>query len=94
MTPLPLWIYPYIALSVVTFVAYGLDKRRAASGGRRIPEIALHLLELCCGWPGALIAQQVFRHKRRKTRYLVVFWLIVALHLAAGAYLWSRSQQT
>ena len=90
MTPLPLWIYPYVAVSVVTFVAYGLDKRRAGRADRRIPEIALHLLELCGGWPGALVAQQVFRHKRRKIRYLVVFWLIVALHLGVGAWLWAQ----
>jgi uncharacterized membrane protein YsdA (DUF1294 family) len=91
MPPLPFWAASYLVMSAAAFVAYGVDKRRAERAGRRIPEIWLHLLELCCGWPGALIAQQVFRHKRRKTRYLVVFWLIVALHLGAGAWLWRSS---
>ncbi|WP_147463771.1 DUF1294 domain-containing protein, partial [Pseudomonas amygdali] len=32
------------------------------------------------GWPGALLAQQVFRHKTRKVSFQIVFWLIVLAH--------------
>jgi uncharacterized membrane protein YsdA (DUF1294 family) len=85
--PLPPWLAVYAIASLVTFLAYGLDKRRAQRGGRRVPEATLHLLELCGGWPGALVAQQVFRHKRRKARYLAAFAAIVALHIAALAWL-------
>lgn len=35
-----------------------------------------------CGWPGAGVGQIVFRHKRRKAAYMVVFLGIVVLHLA------------
>lgn len=86
---LPWWTWVYAAMSLVTLIAYALDKRRAISRGRRIPERTLHLLELLGGWPGALIAQQAFRHKRRKGRYLAVFTLIVAIHIAA-ILLWAR----
>ena len=80
------WVYG--AMSVLAFATYGLDKRAAIKGLRRVPEARLHLLELFGGWPGALAAQQVFRHKRRKLRFLVVTWAIVALHLALlGAWL-------
>jgi uncharacterized membrane protein YsdA (DUF1294 family) len=79
----------YALMSIVTFTAYGLDKRAAARGQRRIAERTLHLLELLGGFPGALIGQQVFRHKRRKMRFLIVFWLIVVVH-AAGWFLWWR----
>jgi uncharacterized membrane protein YsdA (DUF1294 family) len=41
----------------------------------------LHASELLGGWPGALVAQQVFRHKTRKLSYQSAFWLIVTLHL-------------
>jgi len=67
-------------MSVVTFLAYLMDKRRAVGGTWRIRESMLHLLELGGGWPGALVAQQVLRHKSSKGRYLLVFWAIVALH--------------
>jgi uncharacterized membrane protein YsdA (DUF1294 family) len=82
----------YAVMSLITFTYYGLDKRRAGRGGWRIPEKTLHLLELLGGWPGALLAQSLFRHKRSKASYMLVFWLIVALHAAAwiGAYLLVR----
>ncbi|WP_337957137.1 DUF1294 domain-containing protein [Marinobacter sp.] len=31
------------------------------------------MFELCCGWPGALMAQQVFHHKPRKVSYQFLF---------------------
>lgn len=70
-----------ILMSVVTFMAYAADKHFAESGRRRIPEANLHLLELLCGWPGALLAQRVLRHKTRKNSYRVAFWAIVILNL-------------
>ena len=40
----------------------------------------LHEVEILGGWPGALLAQQLLRHKTKKTSYQVVFWLIVLMH--------------
>jgi len=80
-------------MSLVTFVAYGLDKGRARTAGRRIPEQTLHLLAFLGGWPGAWIAQRLFHHKTRKLSFRVTFWLVVALHLAlvgTAAYLLAR----
>ena len=67
--------------SLWTFLAYGIDKRRARVGSRRVPEKSLHLLAFVGGWPGALAGQQVFRHKTQKLGFRIVFWGIVALHL-------------
>jgi uncharacterized membrane protein YsdA (DUF1294 family) len=72
---------------VAAFIAFGLDKRAARRGRWRVPEASLHLVELLGGFPGALIGQRIFRHKRRKARYMLIFWLIVALH-AAGWLAW------
>ncbi len=82
----------YALVSIVTFAAYGFDKRRAVRGGQRIPEHTLHGLELLGGWPGALIAQNVFRHKRRKLTYMLTFFGIVAIHVAIWIawYRWAR----
>jgi len=76
----------YALMSAVTFIAYGLDKRRALRGQRRVRERTLHLLELAGGWPGGLLGQIAFRHKRRKVSYMLVFVGIVLLHIA-GWYL-------
>jgi uncharacterized membrane protein YsdA (DUF1294 family) len=70
----------YGVVSVVAFLLYWRDKREAREDSWRTPENILHAVELAGGWPGALIAQQVFRHKTRKVSYQVAFWLIVLLH--------------
>jgi uncharacterized membrane protein YsdA (DUF1294 family) len=73
----------YAAMSVVTFIAYGLDKSAARRGRRRISERALHLLAVLGGWPGALLAMPVFRHKRRKMSFVAVVVLIALVHVVA-----------
>jgi len=81
----------YAAVSVITFAAYGLDKRKASRSTRRTPEATLHTMELLGGWPGALIAQNLFKHKRRKKGFMVMFWMIVIAHIAVwGAWIFRQ----
>ena len=80
-------------LSLIAFITYGFDKRRAQKDGRRVPEKSLHLMAFFGGWPGALIGQRVFRHKTQKISFRIVFWMCVALHFAVVGgivYLWVR----
>lgn len=76
-----LWIlYAYIVASLIAYFFHWNDKRRAKLGEWRIPEANLHFWSLVGGWPGALIAQQQFRHKTKKLSFQLVFWLIVIVH--------------
>ncbi|WP_313550126.1 cold shock and DUF1294 domain-containing protein [Pseudomonas sp.] len=75
----------YGSASLVAFLFYWHDKQSALKAQRRIPEKTLHMLELAGGWPGGLVAQQIFRHKTRKVSYQAVFWIIVLLHEALWA---------
>ena len=77
----------YLAASAAAFAAYGADKSAARRGGWRTPESTLHLLALVGGWPGALIAQSVFRHKSRKRSFRIVFLLTVVVNCAALLWL-------
>lgn len=77
----------YGGMSLLAFFAYGLDKSAARTSRSRTPENTLHVLELLGGWPGALIAQGIFRHKTRKLSYQVTFWLVVAVNLGVLAWL-------
>ncbi|MFL1467616.1 DUF1294 domain-containing protein [Marinobacter sp. HN1S83] len=77
----------YGVMSLITFLMYAVDKGAAERGNRRVPEGRLHLFELLCGWPGALVGQQFFRHKTRKTSFQVAFWFYVILNLAVLAWL-------
>jgi uncharacterized membrane protein YsdA (DUF1294 family) len=72
----------YGLMSLFTFVTYAVDKSAARRGARRVPERTLHLLALLGGWPGALLAQQVLRHKTAKPAFRLVFWLTVPGNLA------------
>jgi uncharacterized membrane protein YsdA (DUF1294 family) len=77
--------------AVASLLAFGLhwhDKRRARAGHWRIPERVLHGAELLGGWPGALLAQRLLRHKTRKVAYQWVFWGIVGLHQALWGDWW------
>ena len=70
----------YGIVSVLAFFLYWSDKRKARTDSWRTPENVLHAVELGGGWPGALLAQQVFRHKTRKVSFQLLFWVIVLLH--------------
>ncbi|MFH5803575.1 DUF1294 domain-containing protein [Alienimonas sp. DA493] len=87
---LPAWVgWALLGLCVVAFVLHGGDKWRATRGGRRVPELVLHLFELLGGWPGALLSRHLFRHKTAKVSYRLVFWLCAAANaVALGGYLW------
>lgn len=96
---IPGWIlWLYLALSVLTFGIYALDKRAAVKGRQRTPEYRLHLWALLGGWPGALFAQQLLRHKSSKFWFRVVFWITLLANLGAlGFFLsprgaWIRTQ--
>ncbi|MBD3941889.1 DUF1294 domain-containing protein [Microbacterium sp. NEAU-LLC] len=85
---LPLWIpVLYLVMSVVGFAAYGVDKSAARAGRRRVSEQTLLTVGVLGGWPGALIAQQVFRHKTRKRSFRRMFWLTVLINVAVFAAL-------
>lgn len=78
VSAIPLTAYGIVSL--LAFFLYWSDKRKARADSWRTPENVLHAVELAGGWPGALIAQQVFRHKTRKVSFQALFWIIVLLH--------------
>jgi uncharacterized membrane protein YsdA (DUF1294 family)/cold shock CspA family protein len=81
----------YFVASIVAFVAYALDKSAAKSDRWRTQESTLHLFALAGGWPGALAAQRLLRHKSKKRSFLIVFWVTVFLNCGALGWLFSSS---
>ena len=73
---LAVWL---IAINLVTFAVYGIDKRRARGGAWRVPEKTLFLLPLLGGSIGALLGMRVFRHK---TKHWYFVWGVPAILLA------------
>lgn len=77
----------YLALSIIAFVAYGLDKSAARKGHWRTKESTLHLLSLIGGWPGALLAQKKFHHKSSKKEFQMIFWATVVINVTGLIWL-------
>jgi len=72
----------YALGSLAAFVAYALDKSAARNRRWRVAESTLHALSLAGGWPGALVAQQLLRHKTSKSSFVAVYWATVVCNIA------------
>jgi uncharacterized membrane protein YsdA (DUF1294 family)/cold shock CspA family protein len=81
----------YVGLSIITYLAYALDKSAAKRGAWRTQESTLHLISLAGGWPGALIAQQKLRHKSKKESFRFVFWVTVLLNVSGFVWLFTAT---
>lgn len=80
-------------ISVLTVALYSYDKHAAIFERQRIPEASLHLAALLGGWPGALIARPLLRHKTRKTRFILFFWMSIVVNISAlYALIWYLSK--
>lgn len=75
-TVLLVWL---AVINLLTFIVYGVDKRRARKGKWRVPEKTLFLLPLLGGSIGALLGMRVFHHK---TKHWYFVWGIPAILLA------------
>nr|WP_316644032.1 DUF1294 domain-containing protein [uncultured Roseateles sp.] len=84
----------YLAASVICFAAYAADKSAAKAGHWRVAESTLLLLGLTGGWPGAIVAQQVLRHKSNKASFRSAFWGSVVLNVVVFVAINSSFVQT
>lgn len=92
ITELPMLVfYYYITLSILTFFVYRADKINAKDGQQRTSENTLHILSFIGGWPGALFAQQKFRHKTKKQSFLATYWITVIINCAG--FIWLLTPQ-
>ena len=84
--PIPIWVAGiYLVASIVCFVVYAVDKSAAGAARRRVSERTLLTLGFVGGWPGAIIAQQILRHKTQKASFRKAFWGTVVVNLLVFA---------
>ena len=77
----------YAAMGLIFFCLMGADKRFARRGARRVPERRLFFFALFGGGLGGLLGMYTFRHKTRHWYFVVGFWGLTVLQLAALGYL-------
>ncbi len=67
-----------LVMNLITFLAYGTDKRKAIKGRWRISEKTLLLLGFMFGSIGRLAGMKIFHHKTNKW----YFWFCTMVSLA------------
>ncbi|EIY6365548.1 DUF1294 domain-containing protein, partial [Salmonella enterica] len=67
--------------NVLTLAIYGIDKTAARKTWRRVPESTLLVFGVVGGWPGAIVGQQLFRHKTQKQPFKTYFIVSVIVSI-------------
>lgn len=74
--------YYLIIITLITFFAFGWDKRLAKNGQHRMAESVLLFLTLMGGTFGAMVGMTFFRHKYAKKTFVIKIVLVAAVQLA------------
>jgi uncharacterized membrane protein YsdA (DUF1294 family) len=75
-------LYYLISINIITFLIYGIDKYKSINQKYRISEKALLLFGAIGGLVGAIIAMLIFRHKLKKTSYMMKFLSIIVIEVS------------
>lgn len=76
--PVAMW---FLLANVLTLAIYGVDKTAARKTWRRVPESTLLVFGVVGGWPGAIVGQQLFRHKTQKQPFKTYFIVSVIVSI-------------
>ena len=74
-------------INIFPFLLFFIDKKRAKSGGRRIPEARLMVTAALGGGLGALMSMYIFRHKTKHKLFTIGIPAIILVETALWAFL-------
>ena len=80
-------MYYLLAVNVVAFAAFGIDKYKAKRGLWRISEATLLLLAVVGGSIGALMGMRIWHHKTQHAKFRYGLPLIILAQIALIYYL-------
>ena len=86
-------LYYLIAINIITFFIYGIDKLKAKKGKWRIPESTLLLLAIIGGSIGAWFDIKVWHHKTLHKKFKYGIPLIVIAQIAIAVYIFRENIQ-
>lgn len=79
-----------LAINIITFIIYGIDKYKAKKHKWRISEKALVGLAVIGGFVGAIAGMKIFRHKTKHMKFMIgvpiiaVIWIVVLVCYAVN----------
>lgn len=76
------FLYYLIVINLITFFAFGIDKRKAEKGAWRTKESTLLGLAVIGGSVGALLGMNAFRHKTKHKKFTIGVPAILILQAA------------
>lgn len=82
--------YYILAINVITFVIYGIDKLKAKKGKWRTPEACLLGLAVIGGSIGAYLGIKVWHHKTLHKKFKYGIPAIIILQIVCICLVWFR----
>lgn len=79
-----------LAINIVTFFLYGIDKQKARKKRWRIPEATLLSMAALGGSVGACVGMQIFRHKTQKPKFCIGVPVILLLQAGIVIYVYLK----
>lgn len=79
-----------ILMSIITFILYAIDKKRAIKNKWRIKEATLLLSSFLLGSIGGLIGMYGLRHKTQHWYFVVVNFLSLIIHIVLGVVIYNK----
>ena len=70
-----------LVINLISFLAMYIDKKRAKWGKWRIKESTLFTLTLIGGSIGGIAGMYTFRHKTKKTRFVIGFPAVLVIQI-------------
>lgn len=76
------WLGIYLlVVNVLSFILFGIDKKRASYNGSRIPNATLLGLSVIGGSIGGLFGMYFYRHKTKTWYYVTGIPIIISLQI-------------
>jgi len=84
------WLLGYLLImNLVTYISFGLDKKRAQKRSWRVPEKRLLGMAAIGGGVGGWLGMIVFHHKTQKWAFRILVPLFTVIQVGMVGYLWS-----
>ena len=82
-------MYYLLAINIVSFFLYGIDKYKAKKGRWRISEATLLMMAVIGGSIGAWVGMRLWHHKTMHKKFKYGIPIIIILQVCLGVYLHS-----
>ncbi len=85
-----IYLIALIVMSLITFIIYGIDKKRSKKNQWRIKETILLSMSFFLGSIGGLCGMYVLRHKTKHWYFVVVNYVSIIIHIVLAIFIFNN----